>query len=111
MLDSRGFVASCNSTNFFIVRKGCLWTSTGTLCFPGITRTTIIELARDDGIPVREGDYTLAETYNADEAFVSGTLAGITPVSVIDGRKIPMNEDAPVTQRLLQIYQDYIIAK
>lgn len=110
MLDTHGFVSSCNSTNFFVVRQGALWTSSGRYCFNGITRATILRLAREAGISVREGDYTLAEVYAADEAFVTGTLGGITPVSMIDGRKLPTSGMGPVTQQLTELYQQYINA-
>ena len=106
MLDPRGFVASCNSTNFFIVRNGALWTSSGRYCFNGITRATIARLAREAGIPVFEGDFTLAEVYAADEAFVTGTLAGITPVQAVDGRALVPG--GPLTQRLDALYRAYI---
>lgn len=106
MLDPHGFVASCNSTNFFIVRNGALWTSSGRYCFNGITRATIARLAREAGIPVFEGDFTLAEVYAADEAFVTGTLAGITPVQAVDGRA--MAPGGPLTQRLDALYRAYI---
>lgn len=105
MLDDRGFVASCNSTNFFIVRGQELWTSTGSTCFNGITRSKVIKLWRDAGKPVFEKDYTLAETYAADEAFVTGTLGGITPVSRIDGRKIGQGQPGPVTSEISELYR------
>jgi branched-chain amino acid aminotransferase len=108
MLDPHGFVSSCNSTNFFIVRDGALWTSSGRYCFNGITRATILRLAREAGLGVHEGDYTLAEVYSAEEAFVTGTLGGVTPVSVIDGRSLPTQGMGPVTQRLAGLYQQYI---
>ena len=88
MLDPHGFVASCNSTNFFVVRNGELWTSTGRYNFKGITRGKIVAIARDHGMPVHEKDFTLAETWSADEAFVTGTLGGVTPVTKVDGRTI-----------------------
>ncbi|MET4575047.1 aminotransferase class IV [Ottowia thiooxydans] len=110
MLDPHGFVSSCNSTNFFVVRDGALWTSSGRYCFNGITRATILRLAREAGIPVHEGDYTLAETYAAQEAFVTGTLGGITPVSMIDGRRVPTEGMGSLTSRLNDLYQQYIIA-
>ncbi|RRH88116.1 aminotransferase class IV [Variovorax beijingensis] len=106
MLDPSGFVSSCNSTNFFVVRHGALWTSSGRYCFNGITRATVVRLAREAGIPVHEGDFTLAEVYAADEAFVTGTLAGLTPVSSVDGRALaPLG---PLTQRLDALYRAYI---
>lgn len=108
MLDDRGFVASCNSTNFFIIRGEELWTSTGTTCFNGITRSKVIKLWREAGKPVFEKDYTLAETYAANEAFVTGTLGGITPVTMIDGRKIGHGAPGPVTSTLAGLYRAYI---
>ncbi|MBP6895934.1 MAG: aminotransferase class IV [Gammaproteobacteria bacterium] len=110
MLDTNGFVSSCNSTNFFIVRGGALWTSSGRYCFNGITRATVLRLARENGIPVHEGDYTLAEVYAADEAFVTGTLGGLTPVAAIDGRRLPTEGYGPLTKRLADLYQAYITA-
>lgn len=106
MLDPQGFVSSCNSTNFFVVRQGALWTSSGRYCFNGITRGTLLRLAREAGIAVHEGDFTLAEVYAADEAFVTGTLAGITPVASVDGRALVPG--GPVTQRLDALYRAYI---
>jgi branched-chain amino acid aminotransferase len=110
MLDPHGFVSSCNSTNFFIVRKGELWTSSGRFCFNGITRATILQLARRAGVTVFEGDFTMAQMYAADEAFVTGTLGGVTPVAMIDGRALPTAGAGPLTQRLADLYQDYITA-
>lgn len=104
MLDPRGFVASCNSTNFFIVRGGELWTSTGRYSFRGITQATVIESARSAGVDVRECDFTLAEVYSADEAFVTGTLGGVTPVTRIDGRQIGTGRAGPVTARVSDLY-------
>jgi branched-chain amino acid aminotransferase len=109
MLDPMGFVASCNSTNFFIVRNGALWTSSGKYCFNGITRATVLRLAREAGMPVFEGDFTLADMYNAEEAFVTGTLGGLTPVSQIDGRPIGGDGGSGVvTARLDALYRQYI---
>ncbi|MBT2303810.1 aminotransferase class IV [Variovorax paradoxus] len=105
MLDPMGFVSSCNSTNFFIVRSGALWTSSGKYCFNGITRATVLRLAREAGMAVYEGDFTLADMYNAEEAFVTGTLGGITPVSQIDGRTIG---SGTVTPRVDALYRRYI---
>lgn len=108
MLDDRGFVASCNSTNFFIFRGEELWTSSGAACFNGITRKKAIHLWREAGFTVRETDYTLAETYSADEAFVTGTLGGITPVSQIDGRRIGNGTPGPMTAKLTALYDAYL---
>ncbi|OLO06122.1 MULTISPECIES: aminotransferase class IV [Salinicola] len=110
MLDPHGFVASCNSTNFFIVRDGELWTSTGRYNFNGITHKTVMRLARDNGIVVRETDYTLAETYTADEAFVTGTLGGLTPVYQIDGHAIVNPQSESLTARLAALYDAYLHA-
>ncbi len=108
MLDDRGFVASCNSTNFFIIRGEELWTSTGATSFNGITRSKVIKLWRDAGKPVFEKDFTLAETYAADEAFVTGTLGGLTPVSMIDGRQVGKGLPGAVTRQLMSLYSAYI---
>jgi branched-chain amino acid aminotransferase len=114
MLDPQGFVATCNSTHFFIVRRGEVWTSTGQYCIPGITRANMIRLCRDLGIPVFEKAFSLYDVYGSDEAFVTGTFAGLTPVSEVDGRVVrhPMlpNESpwpgiGPVSQRLSDAYR------
>jgi branched-chain amino acid aminotransferase len=103
MLDPHGFVATCNSTHFFIVRKGEVWTSTGDYCLGGITRGVVIELCREAGIPVFERTFSLTETYSAEEAFVTGTFAGLAPVSTIDGRQISEGR-GPMVERLQQLY-------
>ncbi|NIY98460.1 aminotransferase class IV [Salipiger sp. HF18] len=108
MLDDRGFVASCNSTNFFIIRGDELWTSDGMTCFNGITRKKAIKVWKDAGLTVREAPYTLAEVYSADEAFCTGTLGGITPVATIDGRPIGTGKPGPKTARIHDLYQAYI---
>ena len=110
MLDPNGFVASCNSTNFFIVRGAELWTSTGRFNFKGITRGKIVELYAAEIGKVREHDFTLAETYSADEAFVTGTLGGVTPVTMIDGRVIGDGTPGAVTKRIAAIYQAHLMA-
>jgi branched-chain amino acid aminotransferase len=104
MLDPRGFVASCNSTNFFIVRGGELWTSTGACNFKGITQASVLAAWRADGGVARECDFTLAQVYNADEAFVTGTLGGVTPVVRVDGRPIGKGEPGPLTARASTLY-------
>jgi branched-chain amino acid aminotransferase len=105
MLDPHGFVATCNSTHFFIVRKGEVWTSTGRYCLAGITRANVLDLSRDNGIVAREKDFSLIDVYGADEAFVTGTFAGLIPVHDIDGREIGAN-GTPVTTRLQGLYRD-----
>ena len=108
MLDPHGFVASCNSTNFFIIRDEELWTSTGRYNFKGITRSKVMELCRTHGGVVREIDFTLAEVYSANEAFVTGTLGGVTAVTRVDGRTIATGEPGTVTRRISDLYQEAI---
>ncbi|WP_417465545.1 aminotransferase class IV [Kordiimonas sp.] len=96
MLDPHGFVATCNSTHFFIVRDGELWTSSGKYCLGGITRGTVITLAKEAGIPVFEKDFSLTDVYGADEAFVTGTFAGLVPVGEVDGRIIGEGDTPPM---------------
>ncbi|HZC87716.1 MAG TPA: aminotransferase class IV, partial [Steroidobacteraceae bacterium] len=88
MLDPHGFVATCNSTHFFIVRRGEVWTSSGNYCIAGITRANVLRLCCENGIPAFEKNFSLTETYSAQEAFITGTYAGIAPVIEIDGRRI-----------------------
>lgn len=107
MLDPHGFVATCNSTHFFIVRKGEVWTSTGQFCLGGITRGVVIELCREAGIPVFEKAFSLTDVYGADEAFITGTFAGLTPVKEVDGRKIT-DERGPMVERLQKLYAEKI---
>ncbi len=104
MLDPRGFVASCNSTNFFIVRDGELWTSTGAYSFKGITQHTVLDAWRAAGGSARECDFTLAQVYSADEAFVTGTLGGVTPVVRVDGRVIGAGVPGPITACASDLY-------
>jgi branched-chain amino acid aminotransferase len=115
MLDPHGFVATCNSTHFFIVRRGQLWTSTGQYCIGGITRGAIIDVARADGITVLEKPFSLMDVYGADEAFVTGTFAGLVPVREVDGRPIahPLATDTSwngpgeMVKRLSKLYIQY----
>jgi branched-chain amino acid aminotransferase len=106
MLDPLGFVSSCNSTNFFVVRDGAVTTSTGRFCFRGITRDKVIELCEREGLACRQVDFTLAEVYSADEAFVTGTFGGVTPVRSLDGRAIGGVVPGPLTLRLSRAYED-----
>jgi len=105
MLDPHGFVATCNSTHFFLVRRGELWTSSGAFCLGGITRGTVLQLSREAGIVTHERDFSLTDVYGADEAFVTGTFAGIVPVREVDGRAIGDGDSRPVMNRLRQLYQ------
>ena len=106
MLDPHGFVATCNSTHFFIVRKGEVWTSSGKYCLGGITRAVVIEVCREAGIPVFEKDFSLTDVYGADEAFTTGTFAGIVPVREIDGRALTCR--GPMVERLQQLYVERV---
>ena len=108
MLDPQGFVATCNSTHFFIVRKGEVWTSSGKYCLGGITRRNVIRLCRDNAIPVYEKDFSLTDVYGAEEAFVTGTFAGLVPVTEIDGRKMGDSKRGPMVQRLQQLYMQFM---
>ena len=110
MLDPFGFVNTTNACNFFIVRKGEVWTSTGDYCMNGITRQKVIDLCHANDIPLRERNYSLVDTYGADEAFLTGTFGAQTPVLEIDGRIIGGGEAGPVFRRLRGLYKDLIRA-
>ncbi len=106
MLDPRGFVSSCNATNFFWIRNGRVFTSGGEYCFNGITRATVIALCRESGISIELGDFPLGDVHSADEAFVTGTMGGVTPVRSIDGRELGGSGlPGPVTARLAALYR------
>ena len=107
MLDVRGFVSTCNATNFFLVRKDEVWTSTGAYCMNGITRNNVIHICEQEGIVCRQKDFSLFDTYSADEAFVTGSFGGLTPVIKIDGRVISSGA-GPITQQLQGHYKELI---
>jgi branched-chain amino acid aminotransferase len=106
MLDPQGFVSSCNATNFFFVRDGIIKTSRGNFCFNGITRSNVMRLCREEGLPLELGDYPLSEVHEAEEAFVTGTFGGITPVREIDGRRLTAALPGPVTSQVRQLYEE-----
>lgn len=106
MLDPQGFVATCNSTHFFIVRGGEVWTSPPEYCLGGITRANIIRVCREANIPVFEKRFSLFDVYSADEAFITGTFAGVSPVSEVDGRSLSVN--GSMTQRIRELYKDLV---
>jgi branched-chain amino acid aminotransferase len=108
MLDVHGFVNTTNACNFFIVRKGEVWTSTGDYCMNGITRGKVIDLCRANGIPVHKRNFSLVDTYSADEAFLTGTFGAQTPVGSIDGRQIGTGQMGPVTERLRGLYKTLV---
>ena len=105
MLDPNGFVSSCNATNFFWVKDGRVMTSTGDYCFNGVTRANVIALCREHAIPITLGDFELADVQEADEAFVTGTFGGLTPVNGIDGHALPQPLPGPMTRRLRAAYE------
>ena len=105
MLDVHGFVNTTNACNFFIVKKGQVWTSTGDYCMNGITRQKVIDLCRANDIPVFERSFSLVDTYSADEAFLTGTFGAQTPVGMIDGRVIGTGQMGPMTERLRGLYK------
>lgn len=113
MLDPYGFVNTTNACNFFIVRKGEVWTSTGDYCMNGVTRRRVIELCEANDIPVYQKNYSLVEAYGADEAFLTGTFGAQTPVASIDGKRLGGAESeqtgaGPVTRRIQQLYKSLI---
>ncbi len=111
MLDPHGHVATCNSTHFFIVREGEVWTSSGDYCLDGITRRNIINLCKANDIPVFEKNFSVMQTYSADEAFVTGTFAGVTPVFDIDGRQVGDGRRGPMVDRLQSLYRELLHAE
>lgn len=106
MLDPHGFVATCNSTHFFIVRGGEVWTSSGDYCLLGITRANMLRVCREAGIPAFEKNFSLTQVYGADEAFCTGTFAGVVPVRQVDGRVLRGGVPGPMVQRLQALYRD-----
>ena len=108
MLDINGFVNTTNACNFFIVKNGSVWTSTGDYCMNGITRQKVIDLCRADGIDMYERNYSLVDAYSADEAFLTGTFGAQTPVSEIDGRTIGNGRLGPITSHIRKLYAKLI---
>ena len=111
MLDDRGFLAETNATNLFLIRGGVLCTPFGHACLPGITRAYTLDLARELGIPVQEGDFSLTQLYTADEAFTTGTMGGLAHIAEVDGRRIGPAErvgPGPLTRKLQEAYPSRI---
>ena len=104
MLDPHGFVSTCNSTNFFIIRDGEVWTSTGEYCLNGVTRASVIRLCGEYDVPVFEKNFVVEDVYTADEMFVTGTFAGVIPVTSVNGKKIGDGIRGPITQNLQDWY-------
>ena len=114
MLDPHGFVATCNSTHFFVVvgtpEEPEVWTSDGRFCLGGITRGNVLDVCRNAGIAARETTFSLTDVYSAQEAFVTGTFAGLVPVRSVDGRTIGSGARGPVVERLQQLYAEHVVA-
>ena len=108
MLDPDGYVSTCNSTHFFMVKDGEVWTSTGEFCLDGITRQKIINICRENSIPCFEKNFIPEDVNNADEAFVTGTFAGLTPVVEFDGAPMGDGKRGPMVERLQLLYQERI---
>ena len=104
MLDPHGFVATCNSTHFFIVKNGQVMTSTGQFCIDGVTRGAVLEICRQNDIANAQTQFSLSDVYSADEAFVTGTFAGLVPVKSVDGREIGSGSRGPMVERLQGLY-------
>ncbi len=108
MLDIHGFVSTCNATNFFMIKDGEVWTSTSKYCMNGITRAKVIKACHENSVICREKDFSLFDVYGADEAFVTGTFGGLTPVTKVDGRQIGAGQYGKQTQQLSQWYEALI---
>lgn len=108
MLDIHGFVSTCNATNFFMVKDGEVWTSTGKYCMNGITRGKVIEVCLEHNIPCHQKDFSLFDVYGADEAFITGSFGGLTPVTHIDGREISASVPGTITGLLQNLYEGKI---
>lgn len=108
MLDVNGFVSTCNATNFFIIKNNEVWTSTGDYCMNGITRSKVIEACQKNNIVCHQKNFSLYDTYSADEAFVTGTFGGLTPVTLIDGKQIGNNNSREFTTKLSRLYESLI---
>ena len=108
MLDPHGYVSTCNSTHFFIVKDGTVWTSTGEYCLGGVTRKNILDICNRQSIPVYEKNFTLSEVYEADEAFVTGTFAGVLPVYDIDDHELNVLGSKSLVKKIQTYYNDLV---
>ena len=111
MLDVNGFVSTCNATNFFIIKNEEVWTSTGQYCMNGITRAKVLEVCNRNNILHFEKNFSLFDVYGADEAFVTGTFGGLTPVTKIDGRVIGTGMHGSFTKKLSELYNELIASE
>jgi branched-chain amino acid aminotransferase len=108
MLDINGFVSTCNATNFFMVKNGEVWTSTGAYCMNGITRGNIIRVCEENGIPIFQKNFSLFDVYDADECFVTGSFGGVTPVTKIDGRILENRQEFSMVNKLSELYGNLV---
>ena len=108
MMDVNGNVSTCNSTNFFIIKNKEVWTSTGEYCLPGVTRGAIIQLCKENNIPIYEKNFLVADVLNADEAFVTGTFAGVIPAISLDGKTIGNGKRGHMTETFFNLYKNKI---
>ena len=109
MLDTNGFVSTCNATNFFMIKNNEVWTSTGAYCMNGITRSKVIEACKRNDIACHQKDFSLYDVYGADEAFVTGTFGGLTPVTAVDGKAIGQGNYGTMTKKLSSFYNQLIL--
>ena len=108
MLDPHGYVSTCNSTHFFMVTDNAVWTSTGEYCLKGVTRQNIIDICKAHSIPLYERNFTLAEVYDADEAFVTGTFGGVVPVYEVDDHELSVLQAGSVVKTLKSHYNELV---
>ena len=105
MLDPDGYVSTCNSTNFFMIKRNEVWTSNGQHCLNGVTRHSVIDICKKKQIPIKEKQFSINQVHEADEVFVTGTFAGIIPVRFVDGNTIGNGTRGPLTKQLQTWYE------
>ena len=110
MLDPDGYVSTCNSTNFFMIKNNEVWTSNGQHCLNGVTRHSVIDICKKKQVPIKEKQFSINEVHKADEVFVTGTFAGIIPVRFVDGNTIGNGTRGPLTEKLQTWYEKDIKA-
>tara|TARA_B100000029_G_C17294143_1_gene858134 strand:- start:130 stop:819 length:690 start_codon:yes stop_codon:yes gene_type:complete len=108
MLDPHGYVSTCNSTHFFMVKDNAVLTSTGDFCLHGVTRQNIIDICKTNSIPIYEKNFSLSDVYECDEAFVTGTFGGVVPVNEIDGHELEALRDNSIVSLLQSYYNDLV---
>jgi branched-chain amino acid aminotransferase len=108
MMDPHGYVSTCNSTHFFMVKGKAVWTSTGEYCLKGVTRQNIIDICKANSIPIYERNFTLSDVYEADEAFVTGTFGGVVPVYEVDDHELSVLRNDSVIKALQSCYGELV---